>query len=322
MGKLRFGIIGCGDIACRAFVPALKRSDVAELVAVASRSAEKSKELAYRFDCKAVDGYEALCRRQDIDAVYIATPIGVHRKWSLEAAQAGKHVLCEKTLAIDYNETKEILETCANHDVALLEGFAYQFHPQHSLLRKMILEGRLGDAVLFQAWYGFPPIKSAHRYDPALGGGSLLDAGTYTIHAARRFFGREPVRVEACFDFRDGPVEIHGSMLLDFGNGQNAHLAFGFDNMYRNAYSVWGTNGLVTLTRAFAIPPTFAPTVILERQSYREEHVLAPYNQFLGEIEAFSAGINDPEKRRFWRQDALGQAEVVKAVRESARKSS
>ena len=128
------------------------------------------------------------------------------------------------------------------------------------------------------------------------------------------------MRTEACLHRLGHPVEIHGSVLLDFENGQTAQLAFGFNNMYKNSYSVWGTEGQVTLTRAFSIPPTFSPTVILERQSYREEHVLPPYDQFLGEIETFSAGVNDPERRRSWREDSFAQAQVLRAVRESAMK--
>ena len=145
-----------------------------------------------------------------------------------------------------------------------------------------------------------------------------MDAGTYTVHAARRFFNREPVRIQASLESRDKLVDIHGSVLLDFDNRQTAFLAFGFDNMYRNSYSIWGTKGLVTLTRAFAVPPSFFPTIILEQQSYREERILAPYDQFLGEIEMFSVGFNDPDKCLSWRVDSLSHALVLEAIRQSA----
>jgi hypothetical protein len=116
----------------------------------------------------------------------------------------------------------------------------------------------------------------------------------------------------------DKPVDIHGSVLLDFENSQTALLAFGFDNMYQNSYSIWGTKGLVTLTRAFSIPPSFSPTIILEQQGYREERTLAPYDQFSGEIEMFSVGIYDPDRCRRWRIDSLNHAIVLEKIRQSA----
>lgn len=317
--KLRFGIIGCASIARKAFLPALTKSTTADLLAVASRSSKKAKSFASFFDCEAVHGYDALLARDDIDAVYIATPIGTHAEWSIASARAGKHVLCEKTLSINVDETRRILDACEKYNVALFEGFVYQFHPQHAAVREIVEQGRIGEPILFQAWFGFPPLKrSNHRYDPMLGGGALMDAGTYTVHAARHFFNREPVRVQASLNYMDKPVDIHGSVLLDFDNRQTAFLAFGFDNMYRNSYSIWGTKGQITLTRAFAVPSSIFPTIILEQQSYREEQILSPYDQFSGEIEMFSVGFNDPDKRRSWREDSLNHALVLEKIRQSA----
>jgi predicted dehydrogenase len=316
--RLRFGVIGCASIARQSFLPALMKSVSADLVAVASRSRKKAKSFSSLFNCEAVHGYDNLLTRKDIDAVYIATPIGIHAEWSIASAQAGKHVLCEKTLATNVDETQLILETCEKYGVAVFEAFAYQFHPQHAAVRKIVEQGQIGETVLFQAWFGFPPINSNHRYDPVLGGGALLDAGAYTVHAARHFYNREPVRIQASLDYGEKLVDIHGSVLLDFGNRQTAFLAFGFDNMYRNSYSIWGTKGMVTLTRAFSIPPILSPTIILEQQSYREERILPTYDQFLGEIEIFSSGYNDSDKCRRWREDSLGQAQTLEAIRQSA----
>ncbi len=172
---------------------------------------------------------------------------------------------------------------------------------------------------LFQAKFGFPPLnKDNFRYQPDLGGGALLDAGSYTVHAARRFFGKEPTNVYAVSNRQGNEVDIHGSVLLDFGSGKTAILVFGFDNHYQNTYSIWGTKGIVTLTRAFSISATFAPKIILERQSYREEHTILPYNQFVGEIEAFCAGLKDEDTHRTWRNDAIGQAQTLERARKAA----
>jgi len=204
--------------------------------------------------------------------------------------------------------------------VALLEGFTYQFHHQHKTLDKMVADKSIGRPVFFHAKFGFPPLnKGNFRYQQGLGGGALLDAGAYTIHAARRFFRREPIHVYSASNRQENEVEIHGSALLDFGKSQTAALAFGFDNYYQNTYSIWGTKGRITLTRAFSISPIFAPKIILERQSYLEEHTLSPYNQFKGEIEVFCAGFKNEETKRVWRNDANGQAQTLEKIRKAAK---
>ena len=316
MDKVRFGVIGCAGIASKAFLPALKSSAWAEPVMVASLCLEEAQQCADEFGCEAVDGYDDLLARGGVDAIYIATPIGLHAEWAMAAAQAGCHVLCEKSLARDVEETRHILEACELNGVALFEGFTYQFHTQHAAVRAAVDEGRVGEPVLFQAWFGFPPLNDDNfRYVPELGGGALLDAGAYTVHMARRFFGREPVRAHGCLHHGNRRVDIRGSALLDFGAGQTAQLAFGFDNVYRNSYAVWGTKGQVTLSRAFSIPPSFAATLILEQQGYREEQTLKPFDQFAAEIEGFCRGLNNPQTRTAWREDALAQALALEMIR-------
>lgn len=315
--KLRFGVLGCGAIARRGFLPALQMCPDAALVAVASRSREKAESFASAFGCEAIEGYEDLLKRTDIDAVYIALPIGLHAPWSVAAAESGKHVLCEKTLATNLEETEAILAVCKKHRVALLEGFAYQFHPQHQCVKTIVNSGKIGDPILFQACFGFPPIDSEFRYQKKLGGGCLLDAGTYTIHAARLHFGLEPMKVMSVLtNHQEYDVDIHGSVLLDFGKARTAQLAFGFDNAYRNCYSIWGTKGLIYIdSRAFSTPPDFTPIIRIKTKEGIEEEKVPPYNHFLGEIQAFCRGIEDFQTREIWMRDAHRQAAVLAKVK-------
>jgi NDP-hexose-3-ketoreductase len=312
---VRFGVLGCGSIARRAMLPALSLNPRVQLVAVASRSYENAARYAAEFNCEAEVGYENLLARSDIDAVYIALPVGLHAHWAIEAAKNRKNVLCEKTLTASLQETREIIAECRRSEVALLEGFSYQFHPQHRAVNDLIAAGGIGVPILFQAWLGFPPIDSPHRYDPALGGGALLDAGTYTIHVARRFFNTEPAILSAQLDKGDKDVEIYGSVHLRFISGESALVGFGFNLMYRNSYTVWGTEGIVTLTRAFSIPAHLAPTMVLERQGCREERQLCAADQFRLEVEAFCGGLDDETQRLKWSTDALNQATALDNVR-------
>ena len=196
MNKIRFGVIGCGYISRKAFIPALKKSNLAELVVVASRDKDKAKSFSVEFACDAEKDYNTLLRRNDIDAVYIATVPSTHEKIILSAAKNGKHILCEKPLTVSYNSAKKIVNHCNNYGVGIFEGFMYQFHSQHQKVRDIVNEGGIGKPILFQAQFGFPPLdKDNYRYRRDLGGGALLDAGSYTIHAARHFFQREPTKV-------------------------------------------------------------------------------------------------------------------------------
>jgi len=314
---LRFGVIGCGAHAKKTFLPAIDRCVNSRIVAVASREESKAEELAKQFYCDAVVGYEGVLIRDDIDVVYISTPIGLHAEWILKAARSGKHVLCEKTLTTSLVDTIEAVECCRANNVALMEGFAYQYHLQHKVIKELVEEGYLGQPVLFQAWFGFPPHPSKHRYDPLLGGGALLDAGAYTIHSARQFFGREPITVSASLDRGGYEVDVHGSILLDFGEGQTALLAFGFNNMYRNAYSIWGTEGCITTQRAFSLPPDFSPSLILEKQGLRDELSVQPCDHFVRQLDEFCSGIGDANKLEAWSADAIAQARVVDVIQKT-----
>lgn len=312
---LRFGVIGCGRIATRSMIPALIASEHAELIAVASRSAEKAQSTASTFGCEAVAGYENLLTRDDLDAVYIALPIGLHAEWTLAAARAGLHVLCEKSLAGTLAECEQMVQAANEAGVALLEAFAYRFHPNHARVAETIASGVIGDPIQVRTCFGFPPLNSAHRYDMALGGGALNDAGAYCVHASRMVFGIEPVAISATLDSGDQPVDIHGAALFDFGQGRSAVLGFGFDNMYRNTYEVWGTKGVLSLTRAFSNPPSLEASMVITRQDGMQEHSLPAADHFVCQVDAFCAGAGDATVRQSWRDEALGQARAMEQVR-------
>ncbi len=318
MSVVRFGIIGCGSIAQRAFAPALAASESAELVAAASRSMDTASAFTAACGGKPVEGYAALLELEDVDAVYIALPIGLHAEWSIAAAESGKHVLCEKTLAMDLAQTDAILKAAEAAGTALLEGFMYQFHTQHRAVRELIESGAIGEPRVFHSWFGIPPLRSERPYSRELGGGVLLETGTYPVHAARSFHGGMPRTVSAILNDAGREVEIHGNVLLDFGHGRTASLAFGFDNFYRNTYSIWGSEGLVTLTRAYSPPATFQPSLVLEKQDLVESRVLPACDHFRAEIDAFCAGLDDARTKRRWAEDAREHARLLAEIRAAA----
>lgn len=315
MRKIRFGLIGCGYIAEKAIVPALIKSNNAELVAVSDKDRNRAEAFSERFGCKAEIDSESLLSRDDITAVYIATVPSSHEQIILSAAEHAKHILCEKPLTISYKSTKRILKCCRDNGVGIFEGYMYQFHSQHQKARNLVNEGQIGEPVLFSASFGFPPLASDNfRYQTNEGGGALLDAGSYTIHAARHFFQREPDSIHSILNKNGNGVEIHGTVTLDFGKGQTAQLSFGFNNFYRNCYSIWGTEGLITVKRAFSIPATVKPKIILEKQDFYEEINCDADDHFIKEIDFFCSGLCGEDIFQKWSNDIKMQSKLIDQI--------
>jgi dTDP-3,4-didehydro-2,6-dideoxy-alpha-D-glucose 3-reductase len=315
MTRLRFGIIGCGNIAGKSFIPALLRSEKTVLVSVASRDINKAKLFSEKFFCEVDKDYVTLIEREDIDAVYISTIPSTHEEIIILAAKNGKHVLCEKPLSTNYSSVEKVTRICRDNNVGLLEGYMYQYHSQHKKVVEIINQNHIGIPKQFTANFGFPSLpKSNYRYNPQLGGGACLDAGVYTIHSARHFFKSEPKNVYSTLFINENKVDTHGSALLNFGNGESALLSFGFNYHYRNTYMIWGTEGSITVKRAFSIPDDLSPLILLEKKDSVVEIECEADNQFLNQIDYFSDCIGDASCYELWRNDSMSQFKIVDQI--------
>jgi predicted dehydrogenase len=219
--RLRFGILGAADIARKALIPAIEAAANAELVALASRDPERGRSL---FNGHVAGDYASLLDDPEVDAVYIPLPNGLHREWAIRALEAGKHVLCEKPLATGAAEAAEMEAAARSSGTLLMEAVMYRFHPR---MRAVVTKLREKPPEEIWASFGFPLREAGNiRFDPALGGGALLDVGTYTISLARWIYG-EPDWVEATG--RIAEVDMTVSMTLGFAAGARAHLFASFD---------------------------------------------------------------------------------------------
>ncbi|GAB2953468.1 Gfo/Idh/MocA family oxidoreductase [Nonomuraea fastidiosa] len=320
MDGLGMGVLGCADIAWRRTIPAM-RAGGARLVAVASRSRDKARRFADRFGCRAVQGYERLLERSDIAAVYIPLPNALHARWAEAALLAGKHVLVEKSFTADVATAERLTGLAEGRGLLLMENFTFLHHSQHATARRLVLEGAIGTPRQITADFAIPPGPgSALRYQPELGGGALLECGTYTVRAAQLFLGPDPV-VAGGLLVRDGDggVDLGGGALLYDARGVTAHCSFGFTHMYRCAYSVWGSTGRLTLEWAFTPPPSARPVLRLERQDYREERVLAADDQFANMVRRFVEDAQRPQAHREHAADIVRQARLLSAVAATAR---
>ncbi|MFD8982765.1 Gfo/Idh/MocA family protein [Streptomyces sp. NPDC059564] len=319
MEPVRIGVLGCADIARRRMLPALRACPGADLVAVAARDAARARATAAEAGCEAVTGYAALLEREDVDAVYVPLPAALHARWVEAALRAGKHVLAEKPLTTDLATTRRLTELARATGRVLRENVMFVQHSQHAAVRALVADGAIGELRSFRAEFAVPRLPGTDiRYDASLGGGALWDTGVYPVRAALHFLG-DRLETEAAVLVRGGPgraVDTSGTALLRTPAGVCAQLAFGLDHGYRSAYEITGSEGRLTLDGAFTPPAGHVPRVLLERRTGTEEIALAPDDQVLRTVSAFTDAV-----RTAAAPDGapLRQAELLDEIRRRAR---
>ncbi|WP_067793997.1 Gfo/Idh/MocA family protein [Actinomadura formosensis] len=319
-GRLRFGVLGCADIAWRRAIPALCGDPRAELVAVASRDIAKARRFADRFGCAAVEGYGPLLARPDIDAVYVPLPPGLHAEWAGAALDAGKHVLSEKPLTTGAAETAGLVRAAEARGLLLMENFMFVHHPQHAEARRLLAEGAIGAVRAFHASFTIPRRPDGDiRYRAGLGGGALLDVAGYPVRAARLLLGG-PLAVAGAVLGHDPAlgVDTGGAALLRTADGIPAQLAFGLDDAYRCEYEVRGSEGVLRVDRAFTPPDDFRPALRVERAGEVTEPALPPADQFGRAVGHFVTTALSGEGYGASAADALEQATLVDGIRRAA----
>jgi predicted dehydrogenase len=316
--KINIGIIGCSTIAKNSTIPAILKSNNAELEYIGSRSSNKALEFSKTFDCKKCGTYEDVINDKNVDAVYISTPVGNHEEWVLKSAKAGKHVLCEKSTTTSFDSAKKMVSGVKENNVRLMEGFMYRFHPSHQKVKKYINDKKIGKVFLFSSRYGFPPIsKDNIRYDKSLGGGILNDAGCYPINASRMLFESEPRGVFCNLTIdKETQVDTKATLLMDFDDNRQSQSSVGYDLHYQSNYRLWGSDGSLSLTRAYNIPPDMQARLNIKNNSIEEKILIEPVNHFKLMVESFCNEIIKSNSCKYnFEEDLLNQAKVMEACR-------
>jgi predicted dehydrogenase len=249
---IRWGILGCGKIAHK-FAADLPLAGNASLVAVASRDARKSRDFAQQYHAPlSFDSYEALAQCPDVDAIYIATPHGFHHEHALLCLQHRKAVLCEKAFALNTRQVNEMIETAREQKTFLMEAFWTKFLPQYQKVTELINAGEIGEIKMVEADFGFKAGTPTPQrlYDPALGGGSLLDVGIYPVFLAVSLLGR-PADVHAVMSPYASGVDEQMAMTLRFENGALAALNSSFAADTPVKATITGTEGCIQLLNRF-----------------------------------------------------------------------
>lgn len=299
MQRLRLGILSAANIARKSLIPAAVAAEHVDVVAIASTSGKGAKFLA-ETDLRTKDGqplsevvqlfdsYDKLLAHKDIDAVYIGLPNHLHMEWSIKAADAGKHVLCEKPAALNEKDTNTMIHHCNTRGVVWMEAFMYRFHPQYEVVRSWLQNPSIGKVKTIRSSFTFVMQDPGNtRWVQDYGGGSLYDVGSYCVNVSQWLFGRGPRAVSGMMVETSAGVDEDFLGMMDYGDGQTALFHSSFGQADSSQVEIFGTNGSILIPAAF-VPGSEAATLIL-RIDGREEHVVIPAcNQYQVQVEAFA----------------------------------
>ncbi|MBI5876596.1 MAG: Gfo/Idh/MocA family oxidoreductase [Chloroflexi bacterium] len=322
MTKLRIGIISTARIGERRVIPAMQQSSNVEVTAVASRDLPRAQAFAAQLGIpKAYGAYEALFADPDVDAVYNPLPNSMHAEWTIKAAQAGKHVLCEKPFASNTAETDTMIAACASHKVVLMEAFMYRFHPQNEKAMALIRSGAIGKVQMVRAVFNFQIASETNiRLNAGLAGGALMDVGCYCVNAARTLAGAEPVRVSALAQF-GAASRVDETLIgaLQFPSGAYASIACSFRTPYRTHYEVIGERGRIELPQPFTTNNLPTRVLLHDRDDHTQAFEFPALDQYTRMSEHFARVVLDGEPLRYPPSEGRAQMRVLDALYESAR---
>lgn len=318
--QLRWGVLGVAKINDR-LKPAFHASKTVKLRAIASRSLDRAREAARDFGFEhAYASYEQLLADPDVDAVYIPLPNSMHADWTRKAAEAGKHILCEKPLCPTAAEAAELVAYCRAADVRLMDGFMWPHHPRTHRVRQMIRDGVIGEVRRVTGAFTFKmePLSAVNiRLQPELGGGSLLDVGCYPVFGIRWAFGAEPVRAFARAQKLNG-VDVEMTGQVAFADGRMASFDCGFTLPLRGWLEITGTDGVIRVPEMW-LPHPRATWEVQRHGKPAETHAVEGEDQMVHMLDDFAAAVwagRDPTPPP---EEAVKTLRVLDALARSAR---
>lgn len=331
---IRIGIICPSEIAYRRFLPACKEAkefsyvgvavaskeewfgeDVAEEKAkeVLDKEWEKAEEFQKNYGGKIYEGYERLLSSDDIDAVYLPLPPALHYRWAKKALEYGKHVFLEKPFATQKTEANDLIAIAKEKKLALHENYMFVYHDQLKVIDEEIKSGAIGDVRLYRVSFGFPRRAAGDfRYNKALGGGSILDNGGYTLKLGALLLGDTAKVVYGKRNYTDEfDVDLFGSAVMENEEGTTVQLSFGMDNAYKCDLEVWGSKGTLFTGRILTAPAGFVPTMTIKTNEGEVVKELPADDTFLKSIECFQQCVLNEEAREENYKVIAQQAELL-----------
>lgn len=314
---LNWGLLSTAHIN-RSLIPPIKNSERNELVAVASRDADKARAYARKWDIpRSFGSYEAMLADPDIDVIYISLPNSLHAEWTIRAAQSGKHVLCEKPLAMSVTEVDAVREAADRQGVVVAEAFMYRHHPQTQQVKLLVDEGQIGSLQLIRGCFTFQiGNKDDIRLVSKLGGGSIWDVGCYPISYARFLVGDDPELVYGWQICNDDGVDLQFVGQMRFPNGVMAQFDSSFQTPFRTQIEIIGERGSLEIANPFK--PGWSNIIHLTRDGETKDITVPGEELYSGEVEDMADAILFGRSPRISLQDSRGNVATIQSLLESA----
>jgi len=320
-GIVRWGVLSTANIN-RKVIPATQAAERCEVLAIGSRDRERAEAAASEFGiARAYGSYEEVLADPDVDAVYNPLPNDLHEGWTIAAARAGKHVLCEKPLAMTAAEAERMVDACEAEGVLLMEAFMYRLHPTWRTVRETVASGRIGELRAVQSWFSyFNDDPTNIRNIPEAGGGALFDIGCYSVNLSRMLFAAEPVGVQARV-VRDPEmgIDVITSGILDFPDGVTT-TKFTRNAEPNQRVHVYGTEGRISTEIPFNIPPDRPTRVFVAAGGDPpvapniEVLTFEPANQYAIQAERFASAVLDGTPVPIPPADAIANLRVIEEL--------
>jgi len=322
---VRWGILGVANIAVHRVIPAMQRGSHTPVVAIASRNWDKAHAAAVKLGIPTAYGsYEELIADRNVDAIYNPLPNHLHVPWTMRAAEAGKHVLCEKPLALTAEEARALIKVRDRTGVQIAEAFMVRTHPQWTAARELVAEGRIGDLRLIHGHFSyFRRDPDDIRSNPEWGGGAMMDIGCYPITMARWIFGEEPSSVAALIEHDpDMKVDRLASAMLQFPSGQATFSCAG-QLVHHQRMQLFGTEGRIEIEIPFNAAPDHACRIFVDDGSQfagasAEVITLPAVDQYHLQAERFSEAVRGIGDVPVPLEDSVANMAVIDACFRSA----
>ncbi|MBT4482349.1 MAG: Gfo/Idh/MocA family oxidoreductase [Candidatus Latescibacteria bacterium] len=315
MKPVRWGIVGAAKIFIKAVILPMQKSELMELYAVASRNPEKAKQISRQYGIpRSFSSYEELLADKSIEAVYIPLPNNIHLEWIKKAADAGKHILCEKPLGLNGGEAQEALEYARKKGVLLMEAFMYRFHPQWIRAKELISTENIGSLRAVQTFFSYNNTDPKNiRNILETGGGAVLDIGCYAISTARYLFGREPKRVVSLINRSPAfKTDILSSGIMDFGDGHST-FTVGTQSYPYQKVDIIGSGGRIHIHIPFNTYTDVPAEITVTNSVGSRKLLLGPEDQYKLQFERFSEAVRSDGPAPTPPEDAVNNLNVMDA---------
>ncbi|HEU5230978.1 MAG TPA: Gfo/Idh/MocA family oxidoreductase [Ktedonobacteraceae bacterium] len=318
---VRWGIISAANIGVKAVAPAILASANGRLLAVGGRDPQRTADLYSFAPSVRIDrDYESVINDPDIEAIYNPLPNSLHAEWTIRALQAGKHVLCEKPLAVTREEAETMVKVARECNLLLMEAFMYRFHPQIVWALEQVQAGLIGAVRLVRASFSFDIRARPQniRLKPELAGGSLMDVGCYPVNLCRAIYGQPPVTVGARVHVpKSGGVDMAMNAVLDYGNGRFGLIDSSFGLPMRQSAEIFGEEGTIT------IPVPFTPGIrdvaaFVTRNGQMTEQNFTRIDQYQLEVEHFARCLRADQEPALRLSETLENLSTIEAIYQAA----